>query len=278
MSLYISSINSGSNGNCYYIGNQNEAVLVDAGISCRETERRLALAGLSFSKIKAVFISHEHSDHTRGVEVIARKYQLPVYITPGTHKNCRLRIDSHLLRHFDAYSAVNFGELSVLAFPKQHDASEPHSFTISSNGITVGVLTDLGTACEHVTSNFSQCHAAFLEANYDEDMLENGKYPFYLKQRIRSDHGHLSNLQALELFTKHKPDFMSHLLLSHLSQDNNDPRLVEKLFKAQASGTFIGIASRHKESGVHFINGEPAAYKHEDQVSESFRYIQSRLF
>jgi len=278
MSLYISSLNSGSNGNCYYIGNQNEAVLIDAGLSCRETEMRVARSGLSFSKIRAVFISHEHSDHTRGISVISRKYQIPVYVTEDTHRSGRLRLPGHLTRHFEPYSPVVIGGLSVNAFPKQHDASEPHSYIVTGNGITVGVLTDIGVACEHVRLNFNKCHAAFLEANYDEEMLENGRYPVYLKKRISSDQGHLSNRQALELFTNHKAEFMSHVLLSHLSQDNNNPRLVEKLFKAHAGGTHVAIASRHQESAVYTITGEYINPDHSNPVILPANYIQTSLF
>src|SRR4051812_4439437 len=105
MSVFITSLNSGSNGNCYYIGNADEAVLVDVGISCRELEKRMARAGLSMQKVKAIFISHEHSDHIRGVEVTARKYQLQVYITPRTLQNCSLQIEEWLLNKFNAYEA-----------------------------------------------------------------------------------------------------------------------------------------------------------------------------
>ena len=255
MSLFITSLNSGSNGNCYYIGNHHEAVLIDAGISCRETEKRLARLGLSFSKIKAVFITHEHSDHTRGVEVISRKYQVPVYITVATHNHSSLKLDKNLVKTFDAYAPVHIGKLSVKAFPKMHDAREPHSFTVSFDGITVGILTDIGSACEHVIHNFSQCHAAFLEANYDEVMLEEGRYPQFLKNRIRGDEGHLSNHQALELFNTHKSPCLSHLLLSHLSEDNNRPQLVLDLFMKHAGTTHIAIASRYEESAVYCISG-----------------------
>lgn len=259
MPLYITSLNSGSNGNCYYIGNRHEAVLIDAGISCRETEKRIARSGLSFSNIKAVFITHEHSDHTKGVEVIARKYRIPVYITAATLDNSSLRLEAGLIKTFDAYAPVHIGELSVKAFPKLHDAREPHSFTITGNGITIGVLTDIGAACENVIHNFSQCHAAFLEANYDEVMLEEGSYPLFLKNRIRGGEGHLSNLQALELFNTHRPAFMSHLLLSHLSEHNNRPELVEDLFIKHAGSTNVAIASRYAESALYCITGAAVA-------------------
>jgi phosphoribosyl 1,2-cyclic phosphodiesterase len=278
MPLYISSLNSGSNGNCYYVGNQHEAVLVDAGLSCRETEIRMIRSGLSMNRIKAIFISHEHADHTRGVNVIARKYRLPVYISADTHENSRLNLDKTLFRYFNAYSPVQIGQLSVNAFPKQHDASDPHSFTITGNGITVGVLTDIGAACKHVIRNFGQCHAAFLEANYDEEMLEKGRYPFYLKRRISSDQGHLSNHQSLELFRTYKPQFMSHLLLSHLSQDNNNPGLVHDLFAKHAGDIHIAIASRHQESEVFCITGEKAGNYGEKDSMQIMQPVQMKLF
>jgi phosphoribosyl 1,2-cyclic phosphodiesterase len=254
MSLSIASINSGSNGNCYYIGNSEEAVLVDVGISCREVEKRMKRLELSMDRVKAIFISHEHSDHIKGVEVLSRKYQLPVYITTPTLLYSSLKIDPLLTRSFKAYEPVNIRALSVIAFPKFHDASDPHSFIIESNGIKIGVLTDIGSNCAHVVRNFKQCHAAFLETNYDERMLEEGSYPYYLKKRIRSDKGHLSNDQALELFLKHKPKFMSHVLLSHLSKSNNCPQLAHELFSKHAGTTTVVIASRDAESAVYEIS------------------------
>ena len=255
MSLYIASINSGSNGNCYYVGNQSEAILVDAGISCRETEKRMKRLGLSMQKVKAIFISHEHSDHINGVAVLSRKYQLPVYITPATLTNSRLELEHDLVNTFKAYEAVGIGKLWITAFPKFHDAAHAHSFVVRYNDITVGVFTDIGIACDHLKSHFAQCHAAFLEANYDEWMLENGRYPIQLKRRISGGLGHLSNKQALELFLSHRPPYMSHLLLSHLSRDNNKPELVQELFNQHADGTEIIVASRYQESAVYCIDG-----------------------
>jgi phosphoribosyl 1,2-cyclic phosphodiesterase len=278
MSLYITSLNSGSNGNCYYVGNQHEAVLIDAGLTCRETETRMMRLGLPMNRIKAIFVSHEHSDHTRGVGVITRKHRIPVYFSPLTHENSRLHLDKSLIRYFDSNIPVLIGGLSIKAFPKLHDASEPHSFTIAGNGITIGVLTDIGSVCEDVIANFSQCHAAFLEANYDEEMLENGSYPIYLKRRIQSDHGHLSNEQSLNLFINHKAPFMSHLLLSHLSQDNNNPRLVHEMFSRHAGDTHIAIASRHQESAVYFINGEKAGNRVKFSVDPVLKSTQMSLF
>jgi len=278
MSLAIFSLNSGSNGNCYYVGNQQEAVLVDAGLSCRETELRLSRSGLSIKKVKAVFITHEHLDHTRGASAIARKHGIPVYISAHTYHQSRWKLNDDMVKHFEPYQEIAVGGLSVNPFPKRHDASEPFSFTVSGNGITVGVMTDIGSTCEHVIRNFGKCHAVFLEANYDEEMLENGSYPVYLKARIRSDHGHLSNHQSLELFTKHRPAFMSHVLLSHLSQDNNNPQLVEKLFKQHAGNIHISVASRHRESPVYHITGEFVQHNNTPHTEQAPIYAQAKLF
>lgn len=254
MALFITSLNSGSNGNCYYIANDTEAVLVDAGLSCKETERRMQILGLCMSKVKAVFISHEHTDHIKGIESIAEKFSLPVFLTAATVQRGRLHFKKELINYFAAYQPVTIGSLVVTAFPKFHDAIDPHSFIITGNGITIGVFTDIGISCSHVTKHFSLCHAAFLEANYDEVMLENGTYPPFLKNRIRGGNGHLSNKQALEIFIAHRPPFMSHLLLSHLSQDNNCPIAVHKLFEDQSKGTKIIIASRLQQTSLYTIS------------------------
>lgn len=254
MALFITSLNTGSNANCFYIGNADEAILVDAGLSCKETEIRMQRLSLSMSKVKAIFISHEHSDHIRGLPVLSKKYKLPVYITQNTLTKGKQLLEQNLVRSFLAYHPIEVGNLSITAFPKMHDAAEPHSFTVCCNGITVGVFTDIGGHCEHVINNFKQCHAAFLEANYDEEMLDKGRYPFFLKNRIRGGNGHLSNKQALALFLEHKPTYMTHLFLSHLSKDNNCPDLVHQLFDQHANGTEIIVASRLQETAVYHIS------------------------
>ena len=255
MSLFISSLNSGSNGNCYYIGNEKEAILIDAGISCRETEKRMKRLELTMNKVKAIFISHEHSDHINGLRVLSKKYQLPVYITAATQRFSNLDLERSLVKRFKAGKPVTIGNLSVIAFQKEHDAGDPHSFVISSADVKIGVFTDIGVACHRVIHHFKQCHAAFLESNYDADMLMNGNYPYHLKKRISGGNGHLSNEQALDLFIHHRPSFMSHLILSHLSQNNNKPEIVDGLFKQYAGSMNITVASRYKESEIFLVDG-----------------------
>jgi phosphoribosyl 1,2-cyclic phosphodiesterase len=127
---------------------------------------------------------------------------------------------------------------------------------VTGNGITVGVFTDIGSVCEQLIHHFGQCHAAFLEANYDETKLEEGRYPYFLKKRIRGGKGHLSNLQALELFNNYRAPFLELLVLSHLSEQNNHPRIVTDLFAPHANGTRVAIASRYGESEVFSVRYE----------------------
>lgn len=253
MSLFIASLNSGSNGNCYYIGNNNEAVLVDAGLSCREIEKRMKRLGLMMNKVKAIFVSHEHSDHIFGIPVLSKKHQIPVYITPRTLQSSRLSIEKHLIVPFTASVPVSIGALTVKAFIKFHDADDPHSFTVTCNGVMVGIFTDIGRICEPLINHFRECNAAFLEANYDEQMLAAGGYPRHLKNRISGGNGHLSNSLALQLFNAYRPPFMTHLLLSHLSKNNNEPQLVHNLFKQYSGNVEIVVASRYQESPVYEI-------------------------
>jgi phosphoribosyl 1,2-cyclic phosphodiesterase len=254
MSLFITSLNSGSNGNCYYIGNGSEAVLIDAGISCREIEKRMRRLQLDIQHVKAIMVSHEHGDHITGIPAISKKYRIPVYITQPTLRSSAIPVEQDLVYSFTPYRPVAIGNLSVTAFPKFHDAIDPHSFIVEGNGVRIGVFTDIGSSCDHVTRNFKQCHAVFLESNYCDNMLQNGNYPYYLKQRIRGGHGHLSNTQALELFNKHKGNHLSHLILSHLSKNNNSPELVDELFNRHAGSVKIVVASRYKETELFCVN------------------------
>lgn len=278
MALFITSLNSGSNGNCYYVGNEQDAVLVDAGISCREIERRMARLDLSMSRVKALFISHEHTDHISGAAVLSRKYRLPVYITPPTIRQAKIHIEKSLQQTFTSDEAIQIGSLSVTPFVKHHDAIDPYSFMISHNDINIGVITDIGKVCERVIHYFRQCHACFLETNYDEKMLEEGGYPIFLKQRIRGGKGHISNAQALELFLQHKPFFMSHLLLSHLSKHNNCPDLVLELFQKHAGHVKVVVAPRYNETELYTVTNEINTAPEVPSISLRDENIQMTLF
>jgi phosphoribosyl 1,2-cyclic phosphodiesterase len=253
MSLFTASLNSGSNGNCYYVGNENEAVLIDAGISCRETEKRFLRLGLDIKKVKAIFISHEHTDHINGVDVLSRKYNIPIYITAKTLRAAVSIPESSLIKNFIPNEIIRVGNLKVIPFSKRHDAIDPYSFVVKNEEVCIGVMTDIGSVCDQVIEHFKKCHAVFLEANYDEEMLENGPYPTYLKSRISGEKGHLSNCQAVELFSKHRSPFLTHIFLSHLSKENNSPEAALLAFEKIGGETKVIVASRYKESDLFHI-------------------------
>lgn len=271
MQLQLASLNSGSNGNCYYIGNASEAVLIDAGLSCRETEKRMRLLQLDIKKVKAIFISHEHKDHISGVGVLSKKYQLPVYITKKTLRNCWPGIEHHLVHSFSAEETISVENIIVTAFSKSHDANDPHSFIIQYGGTCIGVFTDIGHVCKNVIRYFRQCHAVFLESNYDANMLASGNYPVHLQKRISGGKGHLSNTQALQLFCENKWTGLRLLVLSHLSENNNSEKIVQELFTKHAGETEIYVASRYDASPV-FCIGKSLPRK------ENISMTQMRLF
>lgn len=228
-------------------------MLVDVGISCREVARRMSRLNLSMHKVKAIFISHEHSDHIRGLYGLAKKYQLPVFITAQTLRHCSFSLPPELVVTFTANQTISIGDLTINSFIKEHDAVEPHSFMVTHKEVNVGVFTDIGRPCEALRYHFNQCHAAFLESNYDEEMLLKGRYPIHLKRRISGGQGHLSNRQAVQLFQNYRPAYMSHLILSHLSGENNRPDIVASIFEAHAEQTNIVVASRYQESAVYKV-------------------------
>lgn len=256
MSLFYASLNSGSNGNCFYVGNDTEAVLIDAGLSCRETEKRMKQLGLSLKKVKGIFITHEHIDHVKGVEVISQKHNIPIYINRSTRNHCRQPIPEKLTVFIENNSIIEIGKLSIKAFSKLHDAIDPVSFVVTSEKVNVGVFTDIGSVCEKLRFHFSTCQVVFLEANYEDHLLETGPYPFKLKERIKGDKGHLSNNQAIELVTNNSSAQLSHILLAHLSQENNNPTLVLKKFKSASKKTRVEVASRHKSTPLHFFSAD----------------------
>lgn len=272
MSICFTSLNSGSNGNCYYIGNEKEAVLIDAGLSYKETLKRMNGLGIDIRKVKGIFISHEHIDHIKGVELISDRFNIPVYANRKTWEASKLLVRPQHKINIRPFESITLETLSIIGFTKNHDAIDPLSFTITDGTHTVGVFTDIGSVCENVITHFKKCDAAFLEANYDEEMLENGPYPFHLRKRISGENGHLSNVQALELFRQHKSENLSHLFLSHLSRENNSPALVAQLFLSEAGNTNIAVASRYEAMPLQYLT------KAENKKAAPFETMQLGLF
>jgi phosphoribosyl 1,2-cyclic phosphodiesterase len=245
MSLHLVSLNSGSNGNCYYAGNRNQAVLIDAGIHCKTVEKRMKALQLPIERIMGIFITHEHGDHIGGLSTLAARYRIPVYASAGTIPHLKLSQTNTRLIEVIPEEPVQLEELMITGFSKKHDAADPMSFVVTHQDKHVGIFTDIGAPCENLRKYFSLCHAAILESNYDEEMLQKGKYPEFLKARIRGNQGHLSNDQALELFLSCKADHLEYLCLGHLSKENNHPDLVRDLFERHANGIKIEIANRY---------------------------------
>ncbi len=248
--IRVCAIASGSNGNCYYVGNDKDAVLVDAGISRRQILKRMKILNLDIRKVRAVFITHEHSDHMRGVRVLADKHQMPVYFTGDTIKNTRIQHRPGNVHLFNAGDSIDIGEFTIHSFSKNHDAADPVSFRISINGFSIGVLTDIGAPCDNVKHHLAICDVAFLETNYDEKLLWDGHYPYHLKVRVASDMGHMSNVQALELVKSLKGGKLKHLFLSHISEDNNRVDIAMDTFSELQDEINIIATSRYAPSEV----------------------------
>lgn len=235
---------SGSNGNCYYIGNETDAVLVDAGISAKQITTRMLEAGLDIAKVRGIFISHEHTDHVRGVRVLSNKLQVPAWFSAGTVHALRETERPNLVEIFEPGKSIRIKSFLVHPFTKNHDAADPVSFRVEHDGWHIGVFTDIGEACDRVIGHLRQCHALFLETNYDEKMLWDGNYPYMLKRRVASSHGHLSNDQAFELLRDHAGPELVHVFLSHLSGENNHPEVAAARFQSLTDRFNVKLTSR----------------------------------
>ncbi len=251
--IEVCALASGSNGNCYYIGNETEAILVDAGISRRQILDRMKDKKLNPDKVKAVFISHEHSDHYRGAKVLSKKLKIPVYLTEVTHDKSYYTMRPTNVITFRPGQIIKIGDFSVHSFLKQHDAIEPVSFRIEYEDKNIGVFTDIGTACDNVKAHLNKCDFLFLESNYDVEMLQTGKYPYYLKQRVAGDYGHLSNEQARILIEEHAGDNLKTIYLSHISEDNNRGEIALDAFKDLNEKYSIKLTSRYAPCDVEQV-------------------------
>ncbi len=218
---------SGSKGNAIYVSDENTAILIDAGMSGIQIEKRMASAGLDPETLKAIVVSHEHSDHIKGVGVLSRRFDLPVYMSRQTHDASLPTIGKiSRLNHFECGCAFKINGLDIHPFSTSHDAIDPAGFTITRNSIKIGVATDLGIVTSMVREHLKNSDLLVIESNHDPRMLENGPYPWPLKQRIKSRTGHLSNPDTAALLKQIQCDRLSHVILSHLSEENNTPEKV----------------------------------------------------
>ncbi|MCY1723562.1 MBL fold metallo-hydrolase [Prolixibacteraceae bacterium Z1-6] len=251
--LEICAIASGSNGNCYYVGNNTDAILIDAGLSGKQIINRMTETGLDPAKIKAVFITHEHGDHMRGARGISKKLQVPIYITAKTYNSAYKNMRPDYPKYFSPNEEIQVGEFTVYPVQKKHDAAEPCSFRIQYNNKNIGVFTDIGEPCENVKTHISKCDGLFLESNYDDKMLWEGVYPYFLKQRVASEVGHLSNDQAFELLEEHTNGNLQCVFLSHISKENNTPEKAMERMESLTSRFEVKVAPRYEASDIYKI-------------------------
>lgn len=251
--LEICAIASGSNGNCYYIGNNEDAILVDAGISGKQIINRMTEMGLDPFKIKAVFITHEHGDHMRGARGVNKKLQVPIYLTAKTYNGAYKNMRPNSPQIFTPNEKIEIGDFTVYPVLKKHDAAEPCSFRLQYKNKNIGVFTDIGEACDNVKKHVQKCDGLFLESNYDEKMLREGRYPEFLKARVASEVGHLSNNQTFELLDKHSHENLQCVFLSHISKDNNTHEIAMKTMEPLTERFEVKIASRFEASEVFKI-------------------------
>ncbi len=248
---------SGSSGNALLVRSGETAVLIDPGISALAIRRRMAVFGVTPDDLAAVLITHEHSDHVRGLEVLLRRHPVPVWATAGTAS--RLVAGVRDGGELTAGRVLRIGELSVLPVPTCHDAAEPVAFVVEDGNHRAGLCTDTGIATALLRRRLEGCHALLLEANHDVDLLRHGPYPWPLKQRIRSRLGHLSNDQCAELAADLAWDGLGALVGLHLSEKNNDPDLVASMLRAVArAGTAVEVAPRGAMVRVVLGNGSAA--------------------
>jgi len=246
----ICAVASGSNGNCYYIGNHENAILVDAGVNCKQILSKMKISGLSPSKLRGIFITHEHNDHVCGVRVLAKKLDIPVFMTKGTYQGLYLTNRPDAVRLIESDQSIDLCSFIIHPVLKNHDGKEPTSFRVEHQGINIGIFTDIGSPCDNITAHLNVCDALFLESNYDEKMLWGGSYPPHLKERVASDVGHLSNLQAAELLEEHAAEHLKVVLLSHLSGENNTPEIAYQAVKHLEDRFQIIVTSRKQPSEV----------------------------
>ena len=236
--MNLCSIASGSSGNCIYTGTDNTGILIDAGISAKRIEQGLAEIDRNINEIKGIFVSHEHSDHIKGLGVLARKHYIPIYGTRGTIEAIKQTsslgaIDEDLYHVIRGEEEVQIDDLIVKPFRISHDAAEPVAYRMECGTKSAAVATDLGFYNQDIVDKLQNLDVLLLESNHDTHMLQVGGYPYPLKQRILSDRGHLSNESAGKLLCHLLHDDLKAVFLGHLSKENNYEELAFETVKLE---------------------------------------------
>lgn len=236
--LNFISLGSGSSGNCYFIFSETEGFFIDAGIGIRVIKKLLRSNGLSLDRVKAVFVTHDHADHIKAVGNLANDYNIPVYATSlvheGINKNYCVtsKLTSEHIRYINKEETIRFGDFEITPFEVPHDSSDNVGYTVRQGNVTFCLITDIGHVTDTIAKQVQQANYLVLESNHDEDMLQMGPYPAYLKGRISSGKGHLSNREAGRLLAEHASEELRRVWLCHLSEENNHPELARKTIDA----------------------------------------------
>ncbi|MGO9402680.1 MAG: MBL fold metallo-hydrolase [Terriglobales bacterium] len=236
MGVSVSVLASGSRGNCALVATTATRILVDAGLSGRETYKRLRALGERVEEISAILITHEHSDHVAGLERLATKLNVPVFLTAPTHDAWSRAVRDNnddqgaipelpKSEHFSAGRGFRVGDIEVMPFTIPHDAADPVGFTFRAEGVKIGFATDLGYMPASVRDHLRGCSVLVIESNHDLEMLRSGSYPWSVKQRVMSRVGHLSNESLAEFFSGDYDGGAEYLILAHLSEQNNHPEI-----------------------------------------------------
>ncbi|MBE0506490.1 MAG: MBL fold metallo-hydrolase [Marinospirillum sp.] len=247
--MRFASLGSGSKGNATLVSCGKTHVLIDCGFTMKEVTRRLQRLNLEPEQLSAVLVTHEHGDHIGGVGALVRRYKLPLYTTAGTRLTGRLNGEVPDWRSIHPEHPFAVGDLEIWPVTVPHDAREPVQFVLGDGQHRLGVLTDLGSITPHVVRHFSRCQALVLEANHDPQMLAVGPYPPSLKRRVGGDFGHLSNDQAADFLTQIETTKLTHLIASHLSEQNNCADLACQTLAAALNTTPDWITLANQEEG-----------------------------
>jgi phosphoribosyl 1,2-cyclic phosphodiesterase len=251
MKLNFCSLSSGSSGNCYYLGNEFHGILIDAGISASTIRKFLRDINISIQTIMGVLITHNHIDHIRGLEVLTRKNRLPAFTTYKIWESIlspQKKISRDCIREIPLQQKFHLAGFDIEAFPVCHDAPETIGFHICAGNKKVTIATDLGHICETSAPYLKEANLLVIESNYDQQMLVNGNYPYYLKKRIQSDHGHLGNHQTSVFLADIINDNLRYVCLAHLSKNNNTPEKALQTLYQTLSERGINL------NGQHFIS------------------------
>lgn len=247
--MKFASLGSGSEGNALLVAAGRTLVLMDCGFGLQDTLLRLARLGVSAEQLSGIAVTHEHGDHIGGVARLARRFNLPVWLTHGT---LRSQPDAFTgiagLHEIDPHQAFAIGDIELTPYPVPHDAAEPVQFVFSDGARRLGVLTDTGCSTAYIEQILSGCHALVLECNHDSGMLMEGDYPYFLKQRVGGRFGHLNNQEAAAILSRLDASRLQHLIAAHLSRKNNTAELaVQALSGAlDCEAGWVGVATQEE--------------------------------